>query len=94
MDFAALSQFFVPVVVLACLGVGYIIKNASFCKWIPNNDIPVILATIGAIVNAIVNGISVDTIVYGAVMGLASTGMHQAFKQYVENPKNKEVVEE
>lgn len=74
----------VPVMV-ACLVVGYIIKHATFLKWIPNDDIPVILAVIGAIMNSIVSGISVESIVYGAVMGLASTGMHQAFKQWIEN---------
>ena len=65
--------------------MGYIIKHATFLKWIPNDDIPVILAVIGAIMNSIVSGISVESIVYGAVMGLASTGMHQAFKRWIEN---------
>lgn len=85
MDFSVLTEYFVVVVLVACLVMGYIIKHATFLKWIPNDDIPVILAVIGAIMNSIVSGISVESIVYGAVMGLASTGMHQAFKRWIEN---------
>lgn len=84
MDLSILTEHFVLVVVVACLVVGYIIKHATFFKWINNRDIPVILAGIGVIVNSIVSGLSVESVVYGAVMGLASTGFHQAFKKFVE----------
>ena len=86
MDFAALlNEYFVVTVVLACLIVGYAIKHLSFLKWIPNDDIPIILAVIGAILNAIVSGPSIDTVVFGAFMGLSSTGLHQTFKKFIEN---------
>lgn len=85
LDFTTLTEYFVFVVVIACLVVGYIIKHASFLKWIPNDDIPTILAVFGAVLNAVVSGLSVESIVYGAVMGLASTGMHQAFTRFIEN---------
>lgn len=84
MDLSILTEHFVLVVVVACLVVGYIIKHATFFKWINNNDIPVILAILGAIVNLFVSGLSVESVVYGAVMGLASTGLHQAFKKFIE----------
>ena len=84
MDFSLVTNNFVFIVMLACLVVGYIIKHASFFKWIKNDDIPVILAVIGAILNTIVGGISVESIVYGAVMGLASTGLHQSFKNFID----------
>lgn len=87
LDFAALSEYFVLVVVVACLVIGYIIKHATFLKWIPNDDIPVILAAVGIIVNLIASGFSLESIVYGAVMGLASTGLHQGFQAFVENNK-------
>lgn len=89
MDFTVLTEHFVLVVVLACLVVGYIIKNTSIFKWIPNGDIPAILALIGAILNTIVSGLSAESVVYGAVMGLASTGLHQGFKNWVENKQSK-----
>lgn len=84
MDLGILTEYFVLVVMVACLVVGYIIKHATFFKWINNKDIPAILAVIGAVVNVIVSGVSVESVVYGALMGLASTGFHQAFKKFVE----------
>lgn len=87
MDFTMLTEYFVLVVVVACLVVGYIIKHATFLKWIPNDDIPPILAVFGAVLNLFVSGLSIESAVYGALMGLASTGMHQAFKKFVENNK-------
>ena len=84
MDFNLLSEYFVLVVVVACLVVGYIIKHSTFFKWVNNSDIPFILAIVGAIVNVLESGLSVETVVYGALMGLASTGLHQTFKQYIE----------
>jgi hypothetical protein len=87
MDFTALFDYFVAVVVVACLVIGYVLKHATFCKWIPNDNIPIILAVIGAVLNPFVSGWSVESVVYGAVMGLASTGLHQAFKRFVENDK-------
>lgn len=90
MDFAILTEHFVLVVVVACLLVGYIIKHASFMKWLPNDDIPVILAVVGALLNAFVSGWSVESIVYGGVMGLASTGMHEAFRKYIGGNKTTE----
>ena len=87
MDFTILTEHFVLVVLVACLVVGYVIKHASFLKWVPNSDIPVILAVIGAVLNTVMTGVSVEAIVYGAVMGLASTGLHQGFKAFIEGTK-------
>jgi predicted ABC-type exoprotein transport system permease subunit len=88
-DFSILTEHFVLVVLVACLVAGYIIKHASFLQWIPNEDIPGILAVVGAITNVIVSGSSVDSIIYGALMGLASTGLHQAFKKWLDNVNTK-----
>nr|DAI93755.1 MAG TPA: holin [Caudoviricetes sp.] len=85
MDFTQLTQYFVLVVMVACLVVGYIIKT-SFDK-VPNKYIPTILAVIGAVINMIVSGMSVESVVYGALMGLASTGLHQAFTRFVEGER-------
>ena len=91
MDFLTiLTENFELVVMVACLVVGYIIKHASFLKFLPNNDIPLILAVVGAVLNSVVGGLSVASIVYGAFMGLASTGMHQTFKNFIESAKAEE----
>ena len=90
MDFTVLADNFVLVVIIACLCLGYIIKHASFMKWLPNNDIPIILAVLGAGLNLAVSGLSIESFVYGAVMGLASTGLHQGFKRFVDGEKTAE----
>lgn len=94
MDFSLLTEHFVFVVMIACLVVGYIIKHATFLSKLPNNDIPVILAAFGLALNLAVSGLSIESAVYGAAMGLASTGFHQAFKAFVEGKKTDEVTED
>lgn len=81
MDFTVLTEHYEMVVVVACLIIGYTIKTAL--DFIPNKYIPSILAMCGLALNVVVNGASVESIVYGALMGLASTGMHQAFTQFI-----------
>lgn len=85
MDFTQLTQYFVLVVMVACLVVGYILKTTF--DGVPNKYIPTILAVVGAVLNAVVSGASVESVVYGALMGLASTGLHQAFTRFVEGEK-------
>lgn len=86
MDFVkVLNENFVVVVFIACLIIGYIIKTSL--DMVPNKYIPTILAVFGAILNGVTIGFSVESVVYGALMGLASTGMHQVFKNFVENKK-------
>lgn len=93
MDFTILTEHFVLVVMVACLVVGYIIKHATFLTWISNNDIPVILAVFGVVLNLAVSGLTIESAVYGSVMGLASTGLHQAFKAFVEGKNSTETEE-
>lgn len=85
MDFTQLTQYFVLVVMVACLVVGYILKTTF--DGVPNKYIPTILAVVGAVLNAFVGGLSVESVVYGALMGLASTGLHQAFTRFIEGEK-------
>lgn len=86
-DMSIITEHFVLIVMLACLIVGYFLKNATCFKWVSNNDIPVVLAVVGAVINSIYSGLNLESIIYGALMGLASTGFHQAFKKWVENVK-------
>lgn len=83
MDLTFITDLYIPIIVVACLLVGYVIK-----KWIVDVDnkyIPTIVFILGAILGCIVNQtISVDVIVAGAASGLASTGLHQAYKNLIE----------
>lgn len=81
-DFAELAQYLEMIVVLGCLCLGYIIKT-TFTK-VPNNYIPAILGVVGIIINVLVNGLSVETVILGCFMGLAATGLHQTFVQFIE----------
>ena len=80
-----LNDHLVTVVVLACLIVGYLIKHTF--EFIPNKYIPTILAIFGAGINVAVSGTNIEAVVYGAFMGLASTGFHEMFRNFVEGRK-------
>ena len=82
MDLTFLSNYFVPVIIGICLCLGYGIKQVNFIsyKWIP-----IILMLIGLLLNVwLQHGISPEIILSGMLSGLASTGLHQAFKQLIE----------
>lgn len=84
MDLNFITEFVngAPLIVAAALVTGYIIK-----KWISDVDnkiIPTVVCVEGAILNCVINGATVETDIAGAIAGLASTGLHQAFKQIIE----------
>lgn len=83
MDLTLLAQYFVLVVLVACLVVGYVVKKSL--NFIPNKYIPLIVTVLGAVLNPFVSGFSIEAVVYGALTGLASTGLHQAFTHFIEN---------
>ena len=88
LDFTQVTNYFVLVVLVACLVVGYILKT-SYTSF-PNKYIPTVLALIGMTLNLAVSGLSIESAVYGAVMGLASTGLHQAFTRFIEGKNEDE----
>lgn len=78
------TTYIVPVIVGICLIVGYLIKNFTGAD---NKYIPVIVTVLGVALAVWMNwsAITPEVILGGAVSGLASTGMHQLFKQWIEN---------
>ena len=84
MDF--LNDFIILIVTGICLCVGYVIKHLIPTDSI-NKYIPLIMAVMGVFLNMWINAfaISPEILLGGLVSGLASTGMHQLFKQFVEN---------
>lgn len=82
MDISWITEHYIPIVLVICLCVGFVIK-----KWIPTDNkwIPTIMLVLGAVLGCIaMQGITLESIGYGAVTGLASTGLHQVFKQLIE----------
>lgn len=89
MDLSFIMELYIPVVMIACLVVGYCIKHIKWLDAISNEYIPSILAILGAVLGCVaVGAVSLESIVYGAVTGLASTGLHQMFSQMI-NKGNK-----
>ena len=83
MDF--LNDFYEFIIIGICLCVGYIIKNIIPTEK-TNRFIPLIMGIIGVVLSLWLNGFafSPDVLLTGLVSGLASTGMHQLFKQFIE----------
>ena len=82
MDF--LKDYMVFAVVGICLCVGYIIKNLigkdSFDRFIP-----LVVGMLGAGLNIWINmELSAEVILAGMVSGLASTGLYEAFHQFIK----------
>ena len=80
-----LNEYSVPVIVGICLCIGLILRNLVATDKI-NKFIPLIVAVIGVVVNAWLNAWTVtpEILLSGMFSGLASTGMHQLFKQFIE----------
>lgn len=89
MDLSFLKDYIVYVVVAICLCVGFIIKKSL--DFIPNKYIPLIVGVLGIIINVLSNlpNFSADIVAGGLVSGLASTGLYEAFKQFIGD-KDKE----
>jgi len=71
----------IPLVVLGCLTVGFVLKQSNFLKDKYNQYIPLILAVVGIFLSLWIDNwqITPSNVIYGAISGLASTGLHQAF---------------
>lgn len=78
-----LNDFMLPVVLGICLCVGYIVKK--WVKDVDNKFIPTICAVLGVVLAVWISGwtFTPDVVLSGLFSGLASTGMHQLFTQYI-----------
>ena len=88
MDISWIKEMYVPIILVACLVVGYVLKR--WIKDVDNKWIPTIVTALGAVLGAVLNGVGIEQIVAGAVTGLASTGLHQLFKQLIEGKAEEE----
>lgn len=86
-----LNSYMVWVVVGICLCVGYIIKYVIPCKAL-NQFIPLIVGSLGVLLNIWISGwtVSPDIILGGLASGLASTGMYELFRNFLEKFSEKE----
>lgn len=85
-DFNIIVNFISPLIVIACLCLGYVIKHGIQNK-ILNAFIPCLLAITGAAANIWYSGtIDLPIIVTGMVSGLAATGLYEGFTNILNLP--------
>ena len=88
MNITFLTEFAVPIIVGICLCVGYIVKNMIPSDGI-NKYIPLIMGALGVALNVWINlGITPQILLGGLFSGLASTGMHQVFKNLINHKED------
>lgn len=80
-----LNNYMVLIVVAVCLCVGYVLKNLVQSTKI-NRFIPLIMAALGIFINMWISKfhITPEILLGGMISGLSSTGLYEAFKQFVE----------
>lgn len=85
MNIEFLTEYMVPVIMGICLCVGYILKH--WFSDVDNRIIPTVCAVLGVALAVWMNWPVADpeVILKGLASGLASTGLHQVFKQFIGN---------
>ena len=80
MDISFLLEYINVIVLGICLCVGYVIKSSL--DFIPNKYIPLIMFVLGTVLSIIfsIPEINGSVILTGMISGLASTGVHELFK--------------
>ena len=78
-----LAEYMMPVIMGICLIVGYIVKH--WISDVDNKIIPTVCAVLGVLLALWMHwgNFTPEVLLTGLVSGLASTGLHQAFKQLV-----------
>ena len=85
-----LNDYLVLIVIGICLCVGYVMKHLIPTDKV-NKFIPLTMAALGVILNVWLNGwaFTPEILLGGLASGLASTGMHQVFAQFIEKNNTK-----
>ena len=87
MEINFLNNYAVPTIIGICLCTGHVIKNSL--PSIKNRYIPLIMVTIGIILNIWINkSITPDILLAGMFSGLSSIGLHQTFKNILNRGDN------
>lgn len=83
-DISFLGEYVVLLVLGICLCVGYILKHLVTTDKI-NRWIPLIMGILGVALNVWIQATFTPAVLLGGLFsGLASTGLHQVFKQLIK----------
>lgn len=84
-DLNLIQTLISPIIVIACVTLGYLIKTSK--NKILNSFIPIILALTGALCNVWYTGnLEFQIILGGAISGLAATGVYEGFTNMLNLP--------
>ena len=80
-----LNNYMILIVVAVCLCIGYVLKHLVPTDKI-NPFIPLIMAVLGTFMNMWISGFKInpEILLGGMVSGLASTGLYEAFRQFID----------
>lgn len=85
-----LNEYVELIILGICLCLGYILKNLIQSKKL-DKFIPLIMGSVGTLLNVWINmQITPKILLVGLVSGLSSTGLYEAFKQFL-NKGDKDV---
>lgn len=89
MNITEISKYLVLVITAICLCIGYIIKHIVPGDKV-NQYIPVIMGALGVVLNLWLNNwtVSPEILLGGLASGLASTGMYEAFRNFIGGDSN------
>lgn len=86
MDLSIITSYISPIILIACLGIGYSLHSLN--NKILNSFIPIISATLGIIAAVWSFGtFDLNTVTTGMISGLASSGLYEAFKNMLNLPE-------
>ncbi len=90
MDLNFLLDYVNIVVLGICLCVGYVIKSSL--DFINNKYIPLIMLTVGTVINIVINlqNVNAAVVLGGMISGLASTGLYEAMRNLIDKDGKKE----
>ena len=80
-----IHEYISIIIVVAGLGVGYVIKNTPKINECLHDYIPLIVGGLGILLNVLQNGLGIEQIVIGLTSGLASTGLYETYKNIIQN---------
>lgn len=84
-DLTMIEAYIAPLILIACLCVGYVVKNVIKTDAV-NRYIPLIVLVLGAVLNVWFEGVfTLPVIVVGMVSGLASTGFYELIDTTILN---------
>ena len=83
MDITQIIEYLDLLIISAGLLIGYLIKHTPKVNTL-SPYIPIIVSIVGAVIGVATKGLSVEVIIMGATSGLASTGLHQVYKQLLK----------